>query len=367
MRLSEVVARLDALAPLAYAEAWDNVGLLTGDPAQSVSRALVTIDLTQAVLDEARAKECNLIVAYHPPIFSPLKRVTSESLIFKAISDRIAIYSPHTALDVAEGGTNDVLADAIGMHADRAALRAPALWQDGKDAGYKLYVFVPQDACERVSRALFEAGAGKIGKYSSCSFRSAGTGTFFGEAGARPKVGSAGKLEEVAELKLETVVPAGKISEVVRALRAAHPYEEPAFDLVRVASAPPSSRIGLGRVGAVDPIDPETLLQKLKTALGVSHLLVAGKTDGEIKRVAVAAGACGDLYKDAIASGAELYLTGEMRHHDAIAIGAKMTVVCALHSNSERITLNMLWTKLNAIPDFAAIVSETDRDPFAIV
>jgi dinuclear metal center YbgI/SA1388 family protein len=367
MRLSEVVAQLAALAPPAYAEAWDNVGLLTGDPAQTVTRALVTIDLTEDVLSEARTKKCELIVSYHPPIFSPLKRITSESLIFKAISDRIAIYSPHTALDVAQGGTNDVLADVVGMHADRVALRAPALGSDGKDVGYKLQVFVPEDACEKVSRALFDAGAGKIGKYSSCSFRSAGTGTFFGEEGASPRVGSAGKLEEVAELKLEAVVPAEKVSEVVRALRASHPYEEPAFDLIRVAAAPASSKIGLGRVGAIDPIARQSLIQKIKNALGVSHLLVAGKTDGIVKRVAVGAGACGDLYKDAIAAGADFYLTGELRHHDAIAASRKFTVVCALHSNSERITLKMLSKKLNALAGFEAVISESDRDPFQIL
>jgi dinuclear metal center YbgI/SA1388 family protein len=363
MRLSEVVARLDAIAPPAYAEPWDNVGLLTGDPSQTATRALVTIDLTPDVLAEARAKKCELVVSYHPPIFSPLKRVTSESLIYKAISDRIAIYSPHTALDIAQGGTNDVLADACGMHADRSALRGP----ENKDVGYKLQVFVPEDAREKVSRALFDAGAGHIGKYSSCSFRSAGTGTFFGEEGASPKVGSAGKLETVAELKLETVVPPSRVQDVIRALRAAHPYEEPAFDLLRVAAAPAPSRIGLGRIGAVDPIDRQSLIQKIKSALGVSHLLVAGKTDGEVRRVAVGAGACGDLYKDAIAGGADLYLTGEMRHHDAIASAAKLTVVCALHSNSERITLKMLSKKLNELAGFEAVISESDRDPFQIL
>lgn len=363
MRLSEVVAQLAAIAPPAYAEAWDNVGLLTGDLAQNVTRALVTVDLTADVLEEARTKKCELVVAYHPPIFSPLKRVTSDSLIYKAISDRIAIYSPHTALDVALGGTNDVLADAVGMHAERSALRAP----DHKDAGYKLYVFVPENACQKVSQALFEAGAGHIGNYSSCSFRAPGTGSFFGEAGTNPKVGNAGQLEEVPELKLETVVPAAKVADVVRALRASHPYEEPAFDLVRVAAAPAPSRIGLGRVGAVDPIDRNALIQKIKSALGVSHLLVAGKMDGTVKRVAVAAGACGDLYKDAMRAGADLYLTGEMRHHDAIASAAKITVVCALHSNSERITLKMLSKKLNELSGLESLISEADHDPFRIV
>jgi dinuclear metal center YbgI/SA1388 family protein len=367
MRLSEVVAVLDAIAPKAYAEPWDNVGLLAGDLSRAVSRALVTVDLTSDVFDEARSKKCDVIVAYHPPIFSPLKRVLSESLIFKAISHSIAIYSPHTALDVALGGTNDVLADAVGMHVERSALHAPHLEEAAKDADYKLFVFVPEEACEKVSRALFDAGAGKIGNYSSCSFRSAGTGTFFGESGSKPVVGNTGQLESVSELRLETVVPAERVAEVVRALRASHPYEEPAFDLIRVASAPAASRVGLGRVGNVDAIDRKSLLEKIKTALGVSHVLVAGTVEGDVKRVAVAAGACGDLYRDAFASGADLYLTGEMRHHDAIAAGRKITVVCALHSNSERIAMKMLAAKLNEkCSGFEALVSETDRDPFRI-
>ena len=363
MRLSEVVARLESISPIAYAEAWDNVGLLAGDPAQSVTRALVTVDLTKEVFDEARAKTCDLIVSYHPPIFSPLKRITSESLIFQAISRSIAIYSPHTALDVAQGGTNDVLADAVGMSATRTALRAP----ETKDVDYKLYVFVPEAACERVSRALFGAGAGKIGNYSGCSFRSPGTGTFFGEEGAKPALGHAGKREVVAELRLETAVPAARVADVIRALRASHPYEEPAFDLVRVASAPAPSRIGLGRVGEVERIDRKSLLEKIKKSLGVSNLLVAGTLDGEVTRVAVAAGACGDLYRDAIASSADLVLTGEMRHHDAIAAGRKITVVCALHSNSERIAMQMLTAKLNEnVAGFEALQSKVDRDPFQI-
>ena len=364
MRLSEVVALLDSLAPPAFAEAWDNVGLLTGDPAQTITRVLTTIDLTPEVFEEARAQRCELVVAYHPPIFSPLKRVTSDSIIYKAIAHSMAIYSPHTALDAARGGTNDVLAGAVDMMSERRALRAPTL----EDASYKLFVFVQEAACEKVSQALFAAGAGSIGNYSSCSFRSPGVGTFFGEAGTMPAVGSAGQLEQISEVRLETVVPAARVHDVIRALRASHPYEEPAFDLVRVAALPPDARVGLGRVGEVAPIDCDALLAKIKERLGVAHLLVAGSLEGRVTRVAVAAGACGDLYRDAIASGADLYLTGEMRHHDAIAAGRKMTVVCALHSNSERISMKMLATKMNEkLSGVDALVSERDRDPFRIL
>ncbi len=364
MRLSEVIAALSDLAPLELAESWDNVGLLVGDGNADVRRALFAIDLTAAVLDEALAKRCELVVCYHPPIFSGLKRIASDSLIYKAISNRIALYAPHTALDVAAGGTNDVLADIVGMGADRKALKTGA----AAETTYKLVTFVPESACEAVSRALFEAGAGVIGKYSSCSFRSSGTGTFFGEEGAKPVLGKAGALEAVPELRLETVVPIGRASDVVRALRATHPYEEPAFDLVKTATPPSPEHAGLGRVGSVAPVDKRALLETIKKGLGVDKLLVAGSLEGNATRVAVAAGSCGDLFNAALAEKADVYLTGEMRHHDALVAGARMTVICALHSNSERAALRVFAERLQVkLAGFEAMVSERDRDPFTIV
>lgn len=364
MLLSEVVAQLEALAPLELAESWDNVGLLVGDPQASVSRALFAIDLTRAVLREAEQKKCELVVAYHPPIFSGLKRVVAGSTAFDAIARGIALYSPHTALDVAKGGTNDVLGDVVGMGAARSALRPGA----PKDVEYKLVTFVPADACERVAQALFEAGAGKIGNYSSCSFRSPGQGTFFGEAGADPKIGEAGRLEAAEELRLETIVRIADVPAVVAALRASHPYEEPAFDLVRLAAPPSKLHAGLGRIGDVEPVPRAALFEKIKKGLGVTELLVAGQTDGIAKRVAVAAGSCGDMFKDAIAGGADVYLTGEMRHHDAIAASAKMTVICALHSNSERAALGVFAKRVKErAPTLEVVASEVDRDPFRVV
>ena len=233
MRLKDLVAVLEELAPTTEAEAWDNVGLLVGDLAQAVTRVLLTVDYTAAVADEAYARRCDVVVSYHPPIFEALTRIDASSLVFQAIQRGIALYSPHTALDVVEGGTNDVLADVLGMR-DRTPLRrAPE-----NDAYYKLVTFVPDSSVEAVSKALFDAGAGRIGKYASCSFRASGTGTFFGEDGAQPAVGASGKYEEVSELRLETRVPLACADAVVRALRRAHPYEEPAFDLVRLAVSP---------------------------------------------------------------------------------------------------------------------------------
>lgn len=360
MKVSDLVRAMEAIAPTRFAEDWDNVGLLVGDPGREVTRVLLAIDCTREVAAEARAGKCDAIVSYHPPIFEAAKRLVAGSIAFDAARDGIAIYSPHTALDVAPGGTNDVLADAIEMESARAPLRPV----QPRDAEYKLVTFVPADQVERVSRAIFEAGAGRIGKYSSCSFRAPGTGTFFGEQGANPAVGQAGRLEEAAEVRVETVVPIDRAAEVVRAMRAAHPYEEPAFDLVRLAAAP--SGAGIGRVGSVEKTTVRAIVGRVKRALGVEHVLCAGPIDREVTRAAVCAGAAGGLAADAIVSKADLLLCGELRHHDALRLSAAGTaVVCTLHSVSERAALAALERRLGeALPGVAVSRSREDRDPY---
>jgi dinuclear metal center YbgI/SA1388 family protein len=365
MTLQEILRALETIAPLDGAEKWDNVGLLAGDPRQTVSRVMICIDYTDDVASEARLEGCELVIAYHPPIFKPIPRVVSDgptSLVFDAIRRGVAIYSPHTALDVAEGGTNDVLADLLGL-VDRQPLRIT----ETKASELKLETFVPPDHLEAVARAMFAAGAGVIGDYTSCSFRTEGTGTFFGEAGSRPTVGQAGELVKTGEIKIETIVPTRRLATVVAALRAAHPYEEPAFDLVQLA-APPTAR-GIGRIGRLDePLARDALIGRIKEALGIDHVLVAGPTSGTVHTAAVCAGSCGDLLDEAIAKKVDLYLTGEMRHHDALrAAHAGVTVVCALHSNSERVTLKRLADRLaQSCPSVAWRLSQADRDPFAI-
>ncbi len=363
MQLSTIITALEGIAPLSLAETWDNVGLLTGDPSQNISGILLTIDYTQAVAEEARNKKCDLVVSYHPPIFHALKRVVAGSLVFDAIRRGVAIYSPHSALDVSDGGTNDMLADVLGL-ASRQALRVGAL----NPSQYKLVTFVPVEAVERVSRALFEAGAGIIGDYSSCSFRLAGTGTFFGEKGARPKVGQAGRLEEVQEIRLEMVLPVPRANAVLQALRQNHPYEEPAVDLNILAAAADAKSKGMGRIGSLPPTERAEVFDRIKRELGIDHLLIAGPTEGTITRAAVCAGSCGDLLDDALKAGVELYLTGEIRHHDAVkAAAGGMTVVCTLHSNSERAVLKRLKKRLEEAAGMPPIwIAETDRDPFSV-
>ncbi len=259
MRVHDLVSALEAIAPVRYAEPWDNVGLLIGDPGATVTRVLLAIDYTRAVATEAAEGGYDAVVAYHPPIFKDLKRVLAGSLVWDAVRRGVAIYSPHTALDIAPGGTNDVLADAVGM-TERAPLRA-----------------LP--------------GRG-----------------------------------DVAE------------------------------------------GLGMGRVGTF-PAAPRTeVIARIKRALGLDHVLVAGPTEGEARSAAVGAGACGDLIADALARKVDVYLTGELRHHDALlAAAAGVTVVCTLHSHSERATLGRLQTLLaDALPGVTVDPSRSDRDPFAL-
>jgi dinuclear metal center YbgI/SA1388 family protein len=266
VRVADLVRAMEAIAPTRLAAAWDNVGLLIGDPSAEVGRALLTIDCTLPVIEEARRAGCEAIVSYHPPIFDALKRFVAGSPAYEAARAGIAVFSPHTALDVAEGGTNDVLGDAIGMTA-RAALRP---------------------------------------------------------------------------------IPPG-----------ASPCLPP-------SSSSSSDVWGFGRVGAVDASPARSLVERAKRALGVSQMLVAGPLDGEVTRAAVCAGSGGELVADAVAAGAQLFLTGEVRHHDALrAVAAGMVVACARHSTSERGALAVLRARLaERLPEVAFACSGEDRDPF---
>jgi dinuclear metal center YbgI/SA1388 family protein len=361
IQVHHLVETMERIAPTRYAESWDNVGLLAGDPSREIHRILLTIDYTRAVAAEGQQKQCDAVVAYHPPIFHPLKRLHADSLIFDAISRGVAIYSPHTALDVADGGTNDLLADVLGLQN-----RIPLRRIEPKATQYKLVTFVPRDHLDSVSESLFNAGAGQIGDYSHCSFRTTGTGTFFGHQDTNPAVGQRGQLEHVDEVRLETVVPISRIQSILTALRTTHPYEEPAFDLLQLA--PPPDNKGQGRIGDLQPIDRRQVIEQIRKELGLNHVLVAGPTTGTITRAAVCAGACGELLQDARNQNAQLYLTGEMRHHDALSAALDgMTIVCTLHSNSERAVLKRLEKKLlSDLPGIKIECSQNDADPFQI-
>ena len=369
MNIANVVEVLNRLAPPAYAEDWDNVGLLVGDSARPCGRVMLCIDLTAAALAEARRQKAQLVMAYHPVIFKPLARVTASAapIVYDAVRAGIAVYSVHTAFDSVVGGANDALADALGMAADRKPLAA----RNAK-GGHKVTVFVPAADLTAVSAAAFAAGAGRVGEYTECGFGVEGVGTFRPGDAARPTIGRRGRREHASEIRWECVCPRDTLAAVLSAVRAAHSYEQPAIDVTELTDAPEG--VGLGRVGALKrPVTLDTILRRVRSVCGVRRLQLArprgARANRKIQTLAVGCGSCGGMFRDAIAAGADLYVTGELRHHDALAAaGAGLTVACVGHSNSERLTLNALARRLRAaLPGLNIFRSRADADPFEIV
>lgn len=369
MRLHEVITHLRTLAPESLADNWDKVGLQVGDGDQAVRRGLLCIDLTEPVLDEAIAQGMDLIVAYHPPIFEALTALTTgqvkQRIIYRAARAGIAIYSPHTALDAAEGGVNDWLAGGVGAGAVRPirpAGRAGA-------AAFKLVVFVPPEHGDRLREALSGAGAGRIGNYRQCSFSAVGEGTFLGEANSRPTIGKRGRLERVVELRMEMVCPAAKVGEVIAALRRTHPYEEPAFDLQRLEAVPSrgGTVVGQGRIVALNkPVTLTTLANRVKKHLGVKRVAVgsAKPRASFVGTVGLCAGAGGSLLAEAGAIDA--FITGEMRHHEVLAaVAGGVSVILAGHTQTERPYLPIYRARLAGATGKAISwrVSRADRAP----
>lgn len=369
MRISNIVELLEHIAPPALAQSWDNVGLLVGDEHRPCRRIVLCIDLTAAVLAEARRRKAALVMAYHPAIFKPIAHLTPRAtpIVFAAVRANIAIYSVHTAFDVAPGGANDALADALGMSAARRPLEMRCA-----EGEFKLAVYMPESDLPAVSAAAFAAGAGRIGNYSECSFRYSGTGAFTGNEHSHPAVGEAGKHEEAPEICWETVCPRRRLAEVLAAVRAAHSYEEPAIDVTPLADAPPCA--GLGRVGELEkPLPLAGMLARVRRACSVRHVQLARPAGAPesplIRTLAVGAGSCGDLFRRAAAAKADFYVTGELRHHDALAaVAAGLTVACVGHSNSERLTLAALAARLRAAaPKLEVLLAKEDVDPFVTV
>jgi len=365
LKLKDIEKILDEIAPPGLAQEWDNVGLLAGDPRQPVRNVLLTIDLTAEVLAEAKGHKADLIVAYHPPIFHPLKRVIKgqgpSPQLYETIRSGIAIYSMHTSLDSVQGGVNDLLAEIVGID-DPQPLK-PTEPTDGKK--YKLVVFVPQGDLARVSDAIFSAGAGQIGNYSKCSFRSDGTGTFEGSPQSNPTIGRKMKFEQTPELRLETIVEADCLEAVVAAMRKAHSYEEVAYDLYPLAEA--AGHVGLGRLGELKKARSKTqLLQTIKQKLKIKTIGLIGSMRGSVTRAAVCAGSGGSLADAVISGGCDFYLTGELNHHNALKLNAaKITTVTTGHSNSERVILPKLASTLRKrCGSITVRLSRKDKDPF---
>jgi len=365
MNAEDIACKIEEIFPLGLAQDWDNVGLLIGDPQKAVKRILLTIDVTNDVVAEAKKLKTDLILSYHPVIWDGLKKITADwptGAVYELIRCGIAVYSIHTALDAAIGGVNDGLAEMVGI-------------VDGKPIGdyvanpagdnYKLVVFVPAASLAEVSNAMFAAGAGAIGNYSHCGFGAEGTGTFLPGEGARPAIGRKGKLEKVAEIRFEAIVPAGKLEVVVAAMKKAHPYETPAFDVLKLHDS--GAKFGLGRIGELDrPTPLSRIIKQIKRATGARAIGVVGDERRLVKRAAVCAGTCGRIINSVIAAGVDLYLTGELKHHQALAAQeAGLTCICLSHTVSERFILKKIGKLLQKpLKGIRISISKKDADPF---
>ncbi len=357
---------MDDIAPPALAQEWDNVGLLAGDPSAAANRVLLCIDLTPEVADEAIKKKADVVMAYHPPIFKPIATLRADSagtdgIVFRCIANGIAIYSTHTALDAADGGTNDVIAALCGIDQTKPLEFAPT---PGRRES-KIVVFVPAAEVDTVSAAMFAAGAGHIGDYSRCSYRLSGEGSFLGAESTNPTIGKRGRMEFVDEVRLEMVVPNDAIPSVVAAMIDAHSYEEPAYDIYPLT--PPPTR-GIGRVGQLPKPKPlKQLAQGLKRKTSATCVQIVGEAEAEVSRAVIVVGAAGSLpFKCGVGPG-DVIITGEIRHHDALAIRRHGCCAIALgHWASERPTLAVLAERLQTqLRGMNITVSTTDADPFA--
>ena len=360
---------LDAIAPFNLAEEWDNVGLLVGDRQDMLGDrvVLLAIDLTAEVAREAIEHRVGAVIAYHPPIFKPMKRLTPttprEAGLLAIVRSGAAVLSPHTALDAAPNGLAEWLVRRAGPGGDTHAI-TPAT----RAAEHKVVVFVPERDAQAVREAMADAGAGVIGDYTHCSYQLAGSGTFLGGDTTNPAVGERGILEHVEELRIEMVCQKRALPGVLDALVRAHPYEEPAYDVYALAPTP-NPRAGAGRVMTLNaPMPIEGVADNLKAALEVEHLKIAHAGDGQVRRVAACPGAGAGLLHDAIAAGADCFITGEMRHHEALAaVDAGCTVILAGHTNTERPYLPTLAARLTeALPDVTFAISNEDAAPFTI-
>jgi dinuclear metal center YbgI/SA1388 family protein len=360
--VADIVNQLESFAPPSLAAEWDNVGLLLGERSAVVERVMTCLTVTPESAAEAVEAKAQLIVTHHPILFRGVKRLTdttAEGRIVLALARAdVAVYSPHTAFDNTRGGINESLAERLLLR-DLVALR-----RRDEARQCKLVVFVPDKDLPRVSDALFNAGAGHIGQYGECSFRLAGTGTFFGSDATNPTVGQKGRREEVAEWRLEVICPERQVDAIVAAMRRAHSYEEPAFDVYPLR--PPPSPLGEGRLGSLpQPLPLRELAQRIRASLHSGPVQMVGEPDRPVQRVAIVCGAGGELLGDAVRARADVLLTGEMRFHDYLAARAQgMALLLPGHYATERFGVEELARRLQAEwPALRVWASERENDP----
>ncbi|RAV30537.1 Nif3-like dinuclear metal center hexameric protein [Sinomicrobium soli] len=342
MLISDIIQLLEEDYPRAYAEDFDNTGLLVGDPDAEVSGILVTHDTLEEVVDEAVQKQCNLIVSFHPIIFSGLKKLNGSSYVertvIRAVKNDVAIYAIHTALDNSFYGLNAAFCDVLGL-TDRHIL-VPQ-----KGTVKKLLTFVPEKDADRLRNALFAAGAGTIGNYSHCSFNTAGTGTFRGEEHSNPVIGQKGEVHFENEVQIGVTFPRHLEQQILNALYGHHPYEEVAYEITTLENN--NQHIGMGMAGMLPEALPATeFLEKLKNDLELPVIRYSGPAEKQIKKVALLGGSGAFAIPHARRSGADIFITGDVRYHEFYQAEGQMIIADIGHYESEQFTKNLLFEHL---------------------
>ncbi|GGJ19486.1 Nif3-like dinuclear metal center hexameric protein [Paenibacillus hunanensis] len=364
-----VIQYMEQFAPKSIAVPDDRIGLQLGSLQKEITGVLVALDVTDAVVDEAIAKGANLIIAHHAIIFRPLKSLQTSTpmgkLYEKLIKHDIAVYISHTNLDIAEGGVNDWMADALGLR------QTVPIEQTSSDDYLKLVTFVPQSHLDAVRSAVWATGAGHIGAYSHCGFTTAGTGTFLPEEGTQPFSGEQGRLEHASEVRFETIIPSSLKNKAVQALIKSHPYEEVAYDLYPLAL--PGKAYGLGRVGKLDePVTLAEFVNTVKQGLDVKTVRVVGDLERTVKKAAVLGGSGSRYVNGALFKGADVIVTGDIDYHTAHdALMAGIAIIDPGH-NTEKImkpgVAGVLRARLEADKyDTPVYASEIDTEVFRFV
>lgn len=360
MILKQITGYLETVAPLSYQESYDNSGLITGNPEMKISSALICLDSTEDVIQEAIRKKCNLVIAHHPIVFNGLKKFSGadyiQRTIIKAIKNDIAIYAIHTNLD-------NILLGVNAKICERLNLKNCKILSPKKGLLKKLFTFCPAEKADMVRKALFDAAARHIGNYDQCSFNSEGFGTFRALEGTNPYVGEKGKQHREKEQKIEVIFPAYIEKKVIEALFASHPYEEIAYDIIALENE--LARVGSGMVGELEKPEEEiSFLKKIKKRMNtgcIRHTKPIGK---KIKKVAVCGGSGSFLLKSAIASGADLFITSDFKYHQFFDADNKILIADIGHYESEYFTIELIGDLLKQkFSTFAVRFSEIKTNP----
>lgn len=360
MKIQELTELIEKIAPLTYAEDFDNVGLLVGNPNAEISNVLVTLDTLESVVDEAITKNCNLIISFHPIIFSGLKKITGknyvERAIIKAIKNDIAIYATHTALDNSKVGVNAKICEVLGI-------KNPKILIPKSKSIQKLTTYVPKNNAEKLRLALFDAGAGNIGNYDHCSFNFSGVGTFKASENANPTIGEKGITHHEEETCITVIFEKNNEKTILNALFDNHPYEEVAYEVITLNNV--NQSVGMGMIGELETEMEELLfLNHIKKSLntnGVRHSKLLNK---KIKKVAVLGGSGSFAIENALSSGADAFITADLKYHEFYRAEEKILLIDVGHYESEQFTKNLIVDYLTKkIANFAIILSETNTNP----